>query len=151
MGDTIGAKAKATVVADKKKVGLRERSRFEELTAMTSDRAKAHRPRMGATGKIHKSGFEYKEIPDLQKYSKGYAYLKREQQMLDAHETKAKSIEFRRNALERQKVANYQNEHDRITGALSQTILPRHISRASLAARQAELIYIGAISVDDEV
>ena len=40
--------------------------------------------------------------------------------IMEAKETKAKSIHFRNKLLERQKVANYQNELDRIRGGLTQ-------------------------------
>ena len=42
------------------------------------------------------------------------------QKKLDAHHTKASSIEIRKKWLERQKVANYQNEYDRIRGMIAQ-------------------------------
>ena len=44
---------------------------------------------------------------------------------MDARETKAKSIHFRNKLLERQKVANYQNELDRMRGALTQQELQK--------------------------
>ena len=44
-------------------------------------------------------------------------------EMMEAHEIKAKSVHFRRKLLERQKVANYQNELDRLRGGLSQAEL----------------------------
>jgi hypothetical protein len=46
-------------------------------------------------------------------------YYKQLQAVLDAHETKAKSIHFRKNALQRQKIANYQNEKERIMGEIA--------------------------------
>ena len=46
-------------------------------------------------------------------------YFKHLKDMIEAHETKAKSIHFRNKLLERQKVANYQNELDRLRGGLS--------------------------------
>jgi hypothetical protein len=54
---------------------------------------------------------------------KSLHYLKHLKDMLEAHETKAKSIHFRRRLLERQKVSNYQNELDRLRGGLSQAEL----------------------------
>ena len=42
---------------------------------------------------------------------------------MDKHELKAKSIHFRRNLLERQRIANYTNEMDRVRGELSRTAL----------------------------
>ena len=50
-------------------------------------------------------------------------YFKHLKNMMEAHETKAESTHFRRRLLERQKVANYQNELDRLRGGLSQAEL----------------------------
>ena len=46
-------------------------------------------------------------------------YYKQLKDILEAHETKAKSVHFRRHALQRQKVANYQNEKERIMGEIA--------------------------------
>ena len=54
---------------------------------------------------------------------KSLHYYKRLQDTMDAHETKAQSTHFRRRLLERQKVASYQNELDRLRGGLSQAEL----------------------------
>ena len=48
-------------------------------------------------------------------------YYKHLKDILEAHETKAKSIHFRRHALQRQKIANYQNEKERIMGEIAHT------------------------------
>lgn len=48
-------------------------------------------------------------------------YYKQLKDILEAHETKAKSIHFRRHALQRQKIANYQNEKERIMGEIAHT------------------------------
>ena len=48
-------------------------------------------------------------------------YYKQLQAILEAHETKAKSIHFRKNTLQRQKIANYQNEKERIMGEIAHT------------------------------
>jgi hypothetical protein len=48
------------------------------------------------------------------RYPDRSALEKQMKQSLDAHETKAQSTHFRRRLLEHQKVANYQNELDRI-------------------------------------
>ena len=42
------------------------------------------------------------------------------QKKLDAHQTKAESIDVRKKWLERQKVADHQNECDRISGVIAQ-------------------------------
>ena len=54
---------------------------------------------------------------------KSLHYYKRLQDTMDAHETKAQSTQLRRRLLERQKVASYQNELDRLRGGLSQAEL----------------------------
>jgi hypothetical protein len=61
--------------------------------------------------------------PTDNQLKKSLHYLKHLKEMLEARETKAKSIHFRNKLLERQKVANYQNELDRLRGGLSQTEL----------------------------
>jgi|AntRauTorckE5430_2_1112549.scaffolds.fasta_scaffold59522_2 hypothetical protein len=61
--------------------------------------------------------------PTEKQMKKSLHYFKHLKNMMEAHETKAKSIHFRRRLLERQKVANYQNELDRLRGGLSQAEL----------------------------
>ena len=60
---------------------------------------------------------------------------------LEAHNTKAESIQLRKKWLEAQKRANYQQEYDRIRGLLSQSILPPGTKR--LEEREAELKSLG--------
>ena len=60
---------------------------------------------------------------------------------LEAHNTKAESIQLRKKWLEAQKRANYQQEYDRIRGMLSQSILPPGTKR--LEDREAELKNLG--------
>ncbi len=50
-------------------------------------------------------------------------YLRQLKAIMDARETKAKSIHLRIKLLERQKVAIYQNELDRMRGGLTQAEL----------------------------
>ena len=54
---------------------------------------------------------------------KSLHYLRQLKAIMEARETKAKSIHFRNKLLERQKVANYQNELDRMRGGLTQVEL----------------------------
>ncbi len=54
---------------------------------------------------------------------KSLHYLRQLKAIMDARETKAKSIHCRNKLLERQKVANYQNELDRMRGGLTQAEL----------------------------
>ena len=56
-------------------------------------------------------------------------YYKQLKNILEAHETKAKSIHFRRHALQRQKIANYQNEKEQIMGEIS------HSEQVGLSSR----------------
>ena len=61
-------------------------------------------------------------LVEKQKY-KSLHYLRQLKAIMAARETKAKSIHFRNKLLERQKVANYQNELDRMKGVLTQAEL----------------------------
>jgi len=74
---------------------------------------------------------------------KNMHYFERVKEQMEKHELKAKSIHFRRNLLERQKVANYTNELDRVRGLLSQTVLHPHTKR-SLITRASQLKALGA-------
>ena len=65
-------------------------------------------------------------------------YLKQLKNFHEMHEAKAKSNHFRRNLLERSKVANYHNEIDRIRGVLSQTNMS-HTTKEHLKKREDEL------------
>ena len=60
---------------------------------------------------------------------------------LEAHNTKAESIQLRKKWLEAQKRANYQQEYDRIRGLLSQSILSPGKKR--LEEREVELKALG--------
>jgi hypothetical protein len=57
---------------------------------------------------------------------------------MEAHETKAKSVKFRKHLLARQKVTNYQNELDRLRGGLSQAEL-RGLTAGALKSRIEKL------------
>ena len=61
--------------------------------------------------------------PNAKQLKNSFRYLKKVKEIMEAHEIKAKSVHFRRKLLERQKVANYQNELDRLRGGLSQAEL----------------------------
>jgi hypothetical protein len=83
----------------------------------------------------------------LEKWSnRNLHYYKNLKNQLDAHETKAKSIQFRHNVMEKQKAKNYNNELDRIRGELSNTVLKWN-SREHLIKRKLELARLGAIAV----
>ena len=51
------------------------------------------------------------------------AYWKRVKNQLEAHELKAKSINFRNNLIQGQKTLNYKLEYDRLRGILSHTVI----------------------------
>ena len=53
-------------------------------------------------------------------------YYKHLKALLEAHETKAKSILFRKNLLEHQYRINYTNEIERLRGEASKTNAPYH-------------------------
>ena len=57
------------------------------------------------------------------KIKNNLTYFTHLKSQMEKHELRAKSFHFRRNLLERQKVANYTNELDRIMGELSKTVL----------------------------
>ena len=68
-----------------------------------------------------------------------------------AHTTKQSSIHFRKNALDRQTVSNYQNEYNRVRGELSNTVLSNGLTKRRLEERQAELLKLGASAVNSIV
>jgi len=55
---------------------------------------------------------------------KHITYYKQMQSKLDAHRTKSSLIEFRRHILERQRIANYQNDYDQIVARLHRSAQP---------------------------
>ena len=61
--------------------------------------------------------------------------LKEEQEFRD---TKSKSINYRRKMLERQKIANYKNELDRVNGLIGQSVL-KSVTHDTLKKRRKEL------------
>lgn len=74
-------------------------------------------------------------------------YMKQLQSQLDAHRTKAASIHFRKRVLERRKVANYQNEYDRLMGLMGTSNLG-HTTKVKLQRRIKELESLGAMAVN---
>ena len=74
-------------------------------------------------------------------------YFETLQKKLDAHQTKASSIEIRKKWLERQKVANYQNEYDRIRGMIAQNDR-KGVSVEHLKNRKNKLEELGAKAID---
>ena len=74
---------------------------------------------------------------------KNLHYFELVKDQMEKHELKAKSIQFRKNLLERQRVANYTNELDRVRGLLSRTVLPGQ-TRVGLTERARHLRTLGA-------
>ena len=74
-------------------------------------------------------------------------YYKQLQKQLDAHQTKEASIVLRKKFLERQKVANYQNEYDRIRGMIAQNDR-KGVSVEHLKEKKKALEKLGARAVD---
>ena len=70
-------------------------------------------------------------------------YWKRVKHMMEMHETKEKSIHFRKKMLEDQSKTNYQNELDKIRGALAHSVLSM-ASKHILERRENELKSLGA-------
>ena len=80
----------------------------------------------------------------LAKYTdRSLNYYKKLKNQMEAHETKAKSIQFRNHVLQRQKINNYSNELERVKGELSNSVLGWQ-SREHLLNRQFQLKRLGA-------
>ena len=71
-------------------------------------------------------------------------YWHRVKHMMEMHEMKAKSIHFRKKLLEDQTISNYQNEFEKIRGALAHNRGLTMHSKHTLERREAELISLGA-------
>ena len=70
-------------------------------------------------------------------------YWKRVKHMMELHETKEKSIHFRKKMLQAQIKTNYQNEFDRLRGALAHSVLSEQ-SMQTLKNRVDALEKMGA-------
>ena len=70
-------------------------------------------------------------------------YFKNVQRQLDAHATKAASIQLRKDWMEKQKKNNYQSEYDRIRGEIEHNTV-RGLSTTTLKNRQKVLESLGA-------
>lgn len=79
--------------------------------------------------------------------TRGLHQLKNLKNVLEAHQTKAASILFRKNLLEHQNKLNYTTELSRIRGELSRTNLP-YQTRQDLNARMERLKKLGGEIVD---
>ena len=73
-------------------------------------------------------------------------YFQQIKDMLEAHELKAKNIHFRTKLLQDRRKASYQNEYDRLRGAVSHTTVSEQ-TKAIIEKRQADLIKLGALAL----
>ena len=74
---------------------------------------------------------------------KNLRYFELVKDQMEKHDLRVKSLQFRRNLLERQRVANYTNELDRVRGLLARTVLPGQ-TRLGLTQRATHLRALGA-------
>ena len=74
-------------------------------------------------------------------------YFRNLQRQLDAHATKAASIQLRKDWLEKQKNNNYQSEYDRIRGEIEHNTV-RGLSTTTLKTRQKVLESLGAQAIN---
>ena len=74
-------------------------------------------------------------------------YYKQLQKQIDAHQTKASSIEIRKKWLEKQKLNNYINEYDRIRGIIAQNER-KGVSVEHLKKKAGDLEKLGAKAID---
>ena len=65
-------------------------------------------------------------------------YLKQLKIFHEMQEMKVKNINYRNKMLERQKIANYKNELDRVNGLISQSVM-KNITHEQLDKRKKEL------------
>ena len=72
-----------------------------------------------------------------------FDYWKRVKRTMEMHETKQKSILFRKQVLDDRVRANYQNEYERLRGVIAHTVVPEQ-TRQRLIARVGQLQTLGA-------
>ena len=70
-------------------------------------------------------------------------YWKRVKNTMEMHETKQKSILFRKQILDDRVRANYQNEYERLRGVIAHTVVPER-TRQRLINRIGQLQNLGA-------
>ena len=88
------------------------------------------------------------DLNDMIKHN--LSYYKQVHEELKARKTKSALIHLRKNWLEKQRVANYQNEYDRIRGILSQSVTGQ-LTNDKLNARKLNLEKMGAQIIDNIV
>ena len=97
---------------------------------------------------------DLQKVPVMDKFARHLKYYERQQRLLKAHETKSSMIMQRKHMLEAQNRVNYQNEYNRLIGALNvnghagETIASRQSKRQQTIARMRELHDKGATVVN---
>jgi hypothetical protein len=84
---------------------------------------------------------------DIEKHiAKHLHYFGIQQRLLDAHKTKVESITFRKHIIEKRKMANYENEYDRVRAILAKSVVGRTGSPSieHIKQREKELTKMGA-------
>ena len=84
------------------------------------------------------------------KIKRNLAYYKQVHDEIKARKTKSALIHLRKNWLEKQRVANYQNEYDRIRGILSNSVTGQ-LTKDRLNERKLNLEKMGAHIIDNIV
>ena len=84
------------------------------------------------------------------KIKRNLKYYKQVHEELKARKTKSALIHLRKNWLEKQRVANYQNEYDRIRGILSNSVSGQ-LTKDRLNERKLILEKMGAHIIDNIV
>ena len=88
------------------------------------------------------------DLNDMIKHN--LSYYKQVHEELKARKTKSALIHLRKNWLEKQRVANYQNEYDRIRGILSNSVSGQ-LTKDRLNERKLILEKMGAHIIDNIV
>ena len=70
--------------------------------------------------------------------------------MIEARQSRSKSVAFRHEVLQKQNMKNYQNEYSRIRSHLEGSVMP-HATREKVNSRAAHLRALGAKAVDNIV
>ena len=56
-------------------------------------------------------------------------YYKNQKKLIEAHQNKTASIEFRKKVLDDRKRLSYMNEYDRLRGLLAHTVVPQQTKK----------------------
>ena len=78
-------------------------------------------------------------------------YYKRLKEQVEAHETKGKSLQMRRNIIKAQQLANYQNEYDKIRSILDQSITKRTRGQSDLNYERTKKKILSTLGANEEI